>query len=1115
MREAHTAQQLWKPARSLDSQMKEVLAEELRDLGWSVCQCDGEADVCIAGQQGPITVATTDSDFLFLGVDTILRQDPQDRSSFREFSIQDILESLDIEQEAWTAVGVVTKNDYCQNIPEHGISTNFKAIQPISMAGMSDPKGILDEYCSQVSEKTKKSYNRSMFQLAYDVFFDHHEDLEENPTAPGFFDYTIMDMLTAVENVLQRYKRSRRPPKTVSSTLGMVDAGAHTTDTQENPPDGTQDNPSDGTQDAMQVDSSGSTQEDAPDNVQGDSAGTQDSSGDIQVDFDSTLKDDSDGIHESDSDSTQEDDSDQEEDSDQEKDSEQQEDSDQQEVSDQEEDSDQEDDSSDSEEDGSDQEDGPDDSLDDDSDSTQDGTTDGSQDDTSTSTTGPRPTRAHKRLMPSNIYKAKPYTKTTETAPESTVAPRKKVAKKKKEKKAPKAALAPCSRENRKDLITNKAPSRTNKRNPMTVVQDKLSAKYMTIAMDCGTLSRRVKEGLETNFVDLDTEERGVVAKAIVSTIREMVYIGTETTRMIFQAIACYEAKVMTEYPATEAEDSNKRKEAFRQFDFLENNAFFANLMSDLFFWHDQSRRQGRPKGDTPANRCVSEIIAHYRTVLETAGKTVPPLKRQLTGGLGTFFQLAGQRMADVVQSHYRKHNLELLSRVKQFNEGWYFGEGSSIIDSVDKVKGTSDTYGQVTLFWLLNSRLPQERQLAYFPESDFTDQNFVITERALLEALLSGRSKDDIVKETLGGLLDDLSDHPGDLAFKLFLSKQVVYAKTVCVVNPTIPADADFEQRGIQPLLGQTESEFEDQVSIMENASDAKDAKAVFKTYLDAHLEGPDEYKAMIGSNNPDIAHRRNVLSGSISTNGHELKVLAYSITRPKPKPRSPRLPQGKINKTQSKLPDVKEVLVTPDMVESQDLNPDAYVVVGIDPGVHKTATATMVTSAQPDTHWNLSISQGSQCVTTKRYLKGLEQAKKKSKHTMPSGQEKNVCELESTIQPVEPQQANGSDLLPVWQSLRASIERHVISIMQVEEPLRKFYSSMMFKIKGHELKQAKTATSSKGIDRLLAKAEDLKQEAGAARTLVVVGDGSFTAHKGPTLHQKFISDLKTKVRL
>ncbi|KAK3821283.1 MAG: hypothetical protein J3Q66DRAFT_386154 [Benniella sp.] len=98
------------------------------------------------------------------------------RSSGQVFSIQDILETQDIEQEAWTAVGVVTKNDCCNNIPEHAISTNFKALQPISMSETSDPKDILDEYCSQVSEKTKVSYDRSMFQLAYDVFFNQEGD---------------------------------------------------------------------------------------------------------------------------------------------------------------------------------------------------------------------------------------------------------------------------------------------------------------------------------------------------------------------------------------------------------------------------------------------------------------------------------------------------------------------------------------------------------------------------------------------------------------------------------------------------------------------------------------------------------------------------------------------------------------------------------------------------------------------------------------------------------------------------------------------------------------------------------------------------------------------------
>lgn len=40
----------------------------------------------------------------------------------------------------------------------------------------------------------------------------------------------------------------------------------------------------------------------------------------------------------------------------------------------------------------------------------------------------------------------------------------------------------------------------------------------------------------------------------------------------------------MTEYTTAEEADSEKRKDTSRQFDFFENNAFFANLKTDLFF---------------------------------------------------------------------------------------------------------------------------------------------------------------------------------------------------------------------------------------------------------------------------------------------------------------------------------------------------------------------------------------------------------------------------------------------------------------------------------------------------------------------------------------------------
>ncbi|KAI8347748.1 hypothetical protein B0O80DRAFT_465048 [Mortierella sp. GBAus27b] len=72
VREAKQAQYKWKAARELDDSMKQELVDELQDLGWDVCWCEGEADLCISSQPGPVTVATADSDFLFHNVDTVL-----------------------------------------------------------------------------------------------------------------------------------------------------------------------------------------------------------------------------------------------------------------------------------------------------------------------------------------------------------------------------------------------------------------------------------------------------------------------------------------------------------------------------------------------------------------------------------------------------------------------------------------------------------------------------------------------------------------------------------------------------------------------------------------------------------------------------------------------------------------------------------------------------------------------------------------------------------------------------------------------------------------------------------------------------------------------------------
>ncbi|KAF9933583.1 hypothetical protein BGZ65_004058 [Modicella reniformis] len=110
-------------------------------------------------------------------------------------------------------------------------------------------------------------------------------------------------------------------------------------------------------------------------------------------------------------------------------------------------------------------------------------------------------------------YAVKTYTKNMEATPESTAASRRKASKKKKRKPS-KDKSASCSR---------------------AIVQDKLSY------------------AKDFRYYHLSTARRAELAKVIVTAIREMVYIGTGTTRMDQQSVVCYLAKILTEYPTIES----------------------------------------------------------------------------------------------------------------------------------------------------------------------------------------------------------------------------------------------------------------------------------------------------------------------------------------------------------------------------------------------------------------------------------------------------------------------------------------------------------------------------------------------------------------------------------
>ncbi|KAF9271591.1 hypothetical protein BGZ68_003328, partial [Mortierella alpina] len=571
---------------------------------------------------------------------------------------------------------------------------------------------------------------------------------------------------------------------------------------------------------------------------------------------------------------------------------------------------------------------------------------------------------------------------------------------KKKQKRKAKTLYNPSSRRARLAQVETGAETasggRTRTLKPATIIDQVLTKEFATVSLDCGTLAAQVTAAIKQNEIG-DEEDRPSLAKTIVSVIQEMVYVGNEAMRCAQQAFACYFAEVITLYGTLSPYDVGKRKEKFGQFSSFRNNTFFTNLLQDIFRWYDdedQSRR-GRPRKETEANASIKEILgvnSAYRRALSKAKKTVPNLKRHLTGGLTHFFEQCGVHLADQFQCHFLRNTAELIQRLKVENPAWVSGEGKAVIATINIKQGTSSKHDQLSLFWILNSHLPSSRQMAFLPESGFTDKFMHITELHLIEAVYANVDFKKVFRKTKTAAEDHLANHPGDLTYRWFFSNKLQYRKNSVLMAP----DRDVEATASIPLFdlhGRDLKAYENSVKALQGSKHV-DARKKFKELLQSHIEDAQTYKAMLDDGS---STKKYVLTGTIVTNGHELQVLAYGLTKTKP----PSTPPP--NTTRAKLNDARQIFAPDQSIE--DILPHTdYVIVGIDPGICSTATATVIDTRTPSELKNITVSQGAQTHCTKAFMKGLQKAKEKATLDVQFPDEveaspRNIEQLESTI--------------------------------------------------------------------------------------------------------------------
>ncbi|KAF9430362.1 hypothetical protein BGZ94_007185 [Podila epigama] len=198
----------WRTTFRLTPDLRVALAASLTGLGWTVCPCIGEADVCIAtlaanaiGQGGPVHAATSDSDFLMYDNVVVLRQDPMKRSRYSLYP-SDIVascnEHLDVfnkgpktvamppmTPEIWKVLAVTNSNDYSPGVWGYGLPTLWRTLAETwsALPKPSSPMTLLREFEARLKTRSEEAAKRGTpralpdFRRTVSIFLDLREDV--------------------------------------------------------------------------------------------------------------------------------------------------------------------------------------------------------------------------------------------------------------------------------------------------------------------------------------------------------------------------------------------------------------------------------------------------------------------------------------------------------------------------------------------------------------------------------------------------------------------------------------------------------------------------------------------------------------------------------------------------------------------------------------------------------------------------------------------------------------------------------------------------------------------------------------------------------------------------
>lgn len=196
---------LWTDERGVDTRTTSAVAKLLHEThGWQTHICAGQFDICagkIAHLDKNMTVISTDSDLMFMGVGTLIRFQAKG-SQFHSYPIKKVYKHAGLKtEEEWVAAAILARNDYDPSAGHQSFENVIKEIVKIRGRRKQDRSvlGFVTTYCKD------RGKDINVVQNSIESFIGLKEDLDTS-YRPGNdeLDESIRQIVYRVEALTHR-----------------------------------------------------------------------------------------------------------------------------------------------------------------------------------------------------------------------------------------------------------------------------------------------------------------------------------------------------------------------------------------------------------------------------------------------------------------------------------------------------------------------------------------------------------------------------------------------------------------------------------------------------------------------------------------------------------------------------------------------------------------------------------------------------------------------------------------------------------------------------------------------------------------------------------------------